>query len=343
MAGVTSHTGRLYALAIALVIFFLTWAGVAARPWASASSDPRLAALAVRQRQLARESLVIRRIVQHRWAVYRVQLRHRHAQIAAAHQAQLAAAPPPRCESSRCLRSRSRGRRDRAPNISRHGHEHRADRGRRPWYSGRARHDRRHAARGRPGVKDPTFWILARATGLTAYVLLTLSLLAGLVVKSRPFGRALKTASVVDTHRFLSLLALGAIGLHGLALTLDQTVRIGLSSLLVPGLSGYRPLATGLGVVAAELAGLVIVSFPLRKRIGPRMWRRLHWATYGVFALATAHGLAAGTDSSQPWAFSLYLSAVFAVATATAWRVLTRPIRPKGANRVQDSDRPLTV
>jgi len=192
-------------------------------------------------------------------------------------------------------------------------------------------------------VKDPTFWILARATGLTAYVLLTLSILAGLVVKSRPFGRALKAASVVDTHRFLSLLALGAIGLHGLALTLDQTVRIGLSSLLVPGLSGYRPLATGLGVVAAELAGLVIVSFPLRKRIGPRTWRRLHWATYGVFALATAHGLAAGTDSTQPWAFGIYLGAVFAVATATAWRVLTPPIRPKGVNRVQDSDRPLTV
>ena len=192
-------------------------------------------------------------------------------------------------------------------------------------------------------MKDPTFWILARATGLTAYVLLTLSLLAGLVVKSRPFGRALKAASVVDTHRFLTLLALGAIGLHGLALTLDQTVRIGLSSLLVPGLSGYRPLATGLGVVAAELAGLVIVSFPLRKRIGPRTWRRLHWATYGVFALATAHGLAAGTDSTQPWAFGIYLGAVFAVATATAWRVLTPPIRPKGVNRVQDSDRPLTV
>ena len=137
-------------------------------------------------------------------------------------------------------------------------------------------------------MKDPTFWILARATGLTAYVLLTLSTLAGLVVKSRPFGRALKAASVVDTHRFLSLLALGAIALHGLALTLDQTVRIGLSSLLVPGLSGYRPLATGLGVVAAELAGLIIVSFPLRKRIGPRTWRRLHWATYAMFALAAA-------------------------------------------------------
>lgn len=192
-------------------------------------------------------------------------------------------------------------------------------------------------------MRDPTFWILARASGLTAYVLLTLAVLAGLVVKSRPFGRALRAASATDTHKFLSLLALGSVAIHGLALTLDKTVRIGLGALLVPGLSGYRPLATGLGVVAAELAALIIASFPLRKRIGARAWRRLHWATYGVFGLATAHGLAAGTDSSQHWALGLYLGAVFAVAAATAWRVLTRPIRSKGASHVPDRDRPLAV
>ena len=192
-------------------------------------------------------------------------------------------------------------------------------------------------------MKDPTFWILARATGLTAYALLTLSMLAGLVLKSRPFGRALKAASVMDTHRFLSLLALGAVGLHALTLVLDSTVHIGLGALLVPGLSPYRPVAVGLGVAAAELMALVIASFSLRGRIGQRNWRRLHWATFGLFALATAHGLAAGTDSSRPWAFGLYLGAVFAVATATAWRALTRPVRPKGAAHVPRGDRRVAV
>jgi methionine sulfoxide reductase heme-binding subunit len=192
-------------------------------------------------------------------------------------------------------------------------------------------------------MKDPTFWILARASGITAYVLLTLSVLAGLVVKSRPFGRALKAASATDTHRFLSLLALGAVAVHGLTLMLDKTVRVGLGALLVPGLSAYRPLATAAGVLAMELAALIVVSFPLRKRIGARAWRRLHWATYAVFALATAHGLAAGTDSSQRWAFALYAGAVFSVVFATAWRVLTRPIPTKGAPRVQDRDRSIAV
>ena len=79
--------------------------------------------------------------------------------------------------------------------------------------AGRVRHHRRpHAADGGHRMKtDPTFWLLARATGLTAYVLLTTSVLAGLTVKSRPLGARVKAAVVTDLHRFLSLLGLGAI------------------------------------------------------------------------------------------------------------------------------------
>lgn len=174
---------------------------------------------------------------------------------------------------------------------------------------------------------DPTFWLLARASGLSAYALLTASVLAGLVLKSRPFGRALKTSSVTDVHRFLALLGLGMLGLHAGAIMLDATVKMPLAGLVVPGASPYRPIAVSSGVVAAELMALIYVSFSLRKRVGVRNWRRLHWATYLVFVLGTAHGLFAGTDSSQPWARSLYLGAVGAVAFATAWRALTRPTR----------------
>ena len=71
---------------------------------------------------------------------------------------------------------------------------------------------------------------------------------------------------------------------------------------------------------------VVYASFSLRRRIGARNWRRLHWATYAIFAAATVHGLAAGTDSAQPWAFALYLSAIGLVVSATAWRVLMPPV-----------------
>lgn len=174
---------------------------------------------------------------------------------------------------------------------------------------------------------DPTFWLLARASGLTAYGLLTASVLAGLVLKSRPFGGAPKPARTLDVHRFLALLGLGMLGLHGATLLLDGTLRMPLAGLFVPGASPYRAAAVAVGVVAAELMALIYLSFPLRRRIGAGNWRRLHWATYLVFLLATVHGLASGTDSVQPWAHDLYLGAVGAVAFATAWRALGRPTR----------------
>ena len=176
---------------------------------------------------------------------------------------------------------------------------------------------------------DPTFWILARAAGLTAYILLTGSVLAGLVVKAKPFGRALRAATAVDLHRTIALLALGAVAVHGTALVLDQTVRIGIGALLVPGIASYRPLWTGLGVVAAEFMVVVYASFSLRRRIGQKAWRKLHWVTYGLFAGATAHGLMAGSDSNRGWAVALYLGAIGAVASATAWRMLVPARRPQ--------------
>jgi hypothetical protein len=98
----TSHQGRLYALALALVVFFLAWAVVAAHPWATASADPRLRGLTIREAQLRREARLVQKVVERRWTMYRVQLKARRAQIArvnaaaataAAAAAQAAAAP----------------------------------------------------------------------------------------------------------------------------------------------------------------------------------------------------------------------------------------------------------
>ena len=176
---------------------------------------------------------------------------------------------------------------------------------------------------------DPTFWIEARASGMLAFSLLTVSVIAGLVLKSRPFGTALKPATVTDTHRFLALLCLGATGIHGLALVLDSTVHIGIAGLLVPGFVPYRPVWVGVGVVSAELMVLVYASFSQRKRIGAKNWRRLHWATYGIFAAMVVHGVMSGTDTSRPWALGIYAGAIGAVVTATVWRLFVPPARPQ--------------
>jgi hypothetical protein len=88
----TNHVGRLYALALALVVFFLAWAVVAARPWGTATADARLKTLAVREAQLRREAQLVNRVVARRWAAYRVELHTRRAAIAAARTASVQAA-----------------------------------------------------------------------------------------------------------------------------------------------------------------------------------------------------------------------------------------------------------
>lgn len=184
---------------------------------------------------------------------------------------------------------------------------------------------------------DPTFWILARASGFAAYALLTAAVLAGLVLKSRPFGTRVRPATVTDLHRFLSLLGLGFLALHGIALVLDRAVEIPVLALLVPGITDYRPLFTGLGVVAAELMVLLVASFSLRRLIGTKNWRRLHYASYATFVAATAHGIGAGTDGGRPWALGIYLGSMAALVAATTWRVLVPPATAK-ARRTPRAD-----
>jgi hypothetical protein len=62
----TDHVARLYALAIAILVFLVAWAAVAARPWATSSQampDPRVQALIVKQERVRREALAVRRVL----------------------------------------------------------------------------------------------------------------------------------------------------------------------------------------------------------------------------------------------------------------------------------------
>ena len=90
----TDHVARLYAIALAVAVFCLTWAAVAARPWAAEASakDARIVKLERREQRLRRESVRVKRLVERRFAAYRVRLRERQAEIAAVNSANAAAA-----------------------------------------------------------------------------------------------------------------------------------------------------------------------------------------------------------------------------------------------------------
>jgi sulfoxide reductase heme-binding subunit YedZ len=182
-------------------------------------------------------------------------------------------------------------------------------------------------------------WILARATGFIALGLLTCAMLAGLLVRTRAAVGPLKGSGMVDLHRHLSFLALAAIAAHGLFLVLDTTVDISPLALVVPGLVPYRPLWTGVGVVAAEVALIIHLSFRVRARIGVKTWRRLHWLTYGAFAAAVVHGIASGTDTGSRPALAFYGGAVGAVAGLTGWRAATARRGGRGPARARAAGR----
>ena len=111
-------------------------------------------------------------------------------------------------------------------------------------------------------------WIVARAAGFTAYGLLTGSVVLGLALGLRWRSPRWPRWATTELHRFVTLLTLIFLGLHIVALALDDYMRFGLVELLVPFANPYRPLWTGLGVVAAWLALAVWASSWLQGRIG---------------------------------------------------------------------------
>jgi hypothetical protein len=174
----------------------------------------------------------------------------------------------------------------------------------------------------------PTFWIIGRSGGVVAYLLLTAAIVLGLLVKTRLLSRV-RPVVVVDLHRFVSLLALGAVGIHIGGLLLDANKPTTVLAYLVPGLMDYRPVWTGIGVVVAELMLVIHLSFRHCSLIGARNWRRLHWATFLAFAGATTHGLASGSDSGIAWAQAMYLGALSLVIGLTTWRALGPAAAPR--------------
>lgn len=141
----------------------------------------------------------------------------------------------------------------------------------------------------------PVAWLVARAAGLVAFGLLTASTWLGLGMSTRILGPKRQKA-LLGWHRTLVWTGLSMLGLHVGALLFDPTLHFGLASVLVPFAAPWHPGAVAAGVVAGWLGLMLAVSFRLRKWIGQKGWRRLHYASFAAFALALGHALFAGTD-----------------------------------------------
>src|SRR5439155_1957431 len=95
------------------------------------------------------------------------------------------------------------------------------------------------------------------------------------------------------------------------------------ASLLVPGVSSYRPLWTALGIVAAELLLALAFTNHYRNRlVSYALWRRVHYVNFAVWLAALLHGLGSGTGRSAPWLVAIYTVTATSVAATIAWRFL---------------------
>jgi sulfoxide reductase heme-binding subunit YedZ len=159
----------------------------------------------------------------------------------------------------------------------------------------------------------PIAWLVVRAAGLVAFGLLTLSVWLGLGMSTKLLPPRWNK-QLLGLHRTLAWTGLSFIALHVLALLFDPMVNAALVVRLAV------PLAAG--VLAGWLSLMLAVSFRLRKRIGQKGWRRLHYASFLGFALSLGHALAAGTDLHGPGGPVLALLAAGPVLWLGFYRLL---------------------
>ncbi len=174
-------------------------------------------------------------------------------------------------------------------------------------------------------------WFLIRGSGLAAIALISASMAWGLLVSSKVFGRAVKAKGLQWLHESLSVSAMIAMLVHVFAVSRDEFISLSWFEILVPGASPWEPVAAALGVVAFWVAVAVTGSFYLKKWIGQKAWRKLHYLSFGSFLAGLVHGIVGGTDTSNPWVAGMYAASVITVLLLTAIRMIGGSSQPRAS------------
>ena len=179
------------------------------------------------------------------------------------------------------------------------------------------------------------FWITSRAAGGAALILASAAVAVGLMMSSkRPNSNKRDLRAI---HEALSLTTLAMVVVHGLSLLGDSYLNPGLTGITIPFVGFYRPLWTGLGIVAGYGLAVLGLTYYVRDRIGAARWRKLHRITALFWVLAIIHTIGAGSDGAQLW--FLLASGLFVVPAAALlilrWlgRWWDAPVAPRVPNR----------
>lgn len=163
--------------------------------------------------------------------------------------------------------------------------------------------------------QDPqVWWFLTRASAMVGWVLLTLTVVWGVLLKTRILRGADNPEWLTVTHRYISGLALAMILTHMGTLLLDEYISFGWADILVPFATSFEPFAVALGIFAFWAIILVQITALTAKWLPDVVWKGIHLLSYAVIVLVGLHSGLVGTDVGTPWytAISLVL-----ITTAT--------------------------
>ncbi|MGO9857135.1 MAG: ferric reductase-like transmembrane domain-containing protein [Acidimicrobiales bacterium] len=170
-------------------------------------------------------------------------------------------------------------------------------------------------------MSSTSLWYATRASGIMALILLTLTMVLGLVTTSRARARNWPGFAQQEMHRRISMIAVVFLGIHVVTSVLDTYVNIGWLAIVIPFTSAYGRFWVGVGAVALDLMIAVFVTSLLRARMRPGTWRAVHWLAYLSWPIALAHTFGMGTDSREGWVVILGVACVASVGAALAWRL----------------------
>lgn len=147
---------------------------------------------------------------------------------------------------------------------------------------------------------DLEFWFVARITGLTAFAVLSLSVLSGEALRTSVLDFIAKNRAVRKLHDFTTPLWLPLVFAHIIALLFDKTARIGLLNVVVPFATDYGVVPIGLGTIAFDIVMVVTVTSWLRSRMNNTVWMWIHRTSYVAFVAIFFHAALSGTDFDAP-------------------------------------------
>lgn len=171
-------------------------------------------------------------------------------------------------------------------------------------------------------MTSQVWWYTARSAGIVAWALLAASVLWGLALSTKVFGKRPRPNWLLDLHRFLGGLAVVFLVVHVVSILLDTYVNFGLVEILVPFTGTWHPVAVASGIVGMYLLLAVEITSLLRRHLSKRAWRSTHYLSFPLFALATLHALSAGTDRNTALMRYGVLSTTAAVIVLTTMRVV---------------------